>query len=494
MEQKLQQAASALPETNLDFEKLQAAPKAVGRKGFFAGNARRAVLAAAACLLVLITAGFGTYAYAAEAREYNAAVQFFEENDLSTEGLTRAQIKAVYRDITTKSFTYSKTAEVIQKSLTTDQIGGYEIWQEEPTPEQLEHLWEYRNDSERFVPYEPPVYDLSLEFECDATGRVINEKYYLEKSEDGSVLWRAYLPFWHGNYYEVPDGVLAFGYKITYSGGSGEMDSWIYKIDNSGKVLWGVELTSTGAAEVPKAVLLNEDGSYTLFSCGDNRYLCVRCFTPDGKCVLYKETDLENFRFGHAAYYGDGYLLQISGEEENELARFIQVDRQGNVVDGFSYIDENYTYRIMDMVQWGGKVYVSAYTVPKRESTGNWHYEIQPILDYAHAEKIPAYAADDGLTAKVREFYTAVLLVCDPQDGGELQTFYKVPGALGGALLLSDDGRLVWETEWIAETVYSPLTNAFTIYGQCYVYQYSFDETGMLSGMGKIDRITNFYR
>ena len=65
--------------------------------------------AIAACLALLISAGMGTYAYAADAREYKAAMQFFGEYTLPTEGLTRDEIKAVYRDITNEEFTYEKT-------------------------------------------------------------------------------------------------------------------------------------------------------------------------------------------------------------------------------------------------------------------------------------------------------------------------------------------------------------------------------------------------
>ena len=36
--------------------------------------------------------------------------EFFNEYGLSTEGLTRGEIKEVYRDITARTFSYSKTA------------------------------------------------------------------------------------------------------------------------------------------------------------------------------------------------------------------------------------------------------------------------------------------------------------------------------------------------------------------------------------------------
>ncbi|MBO7503728.1 MAG: hypothetical protein J6U38_05110, partial [Clostridia bacterium] len=68
-----------------------------------------------AVLVLAVTAGViaGGFAIAAEAKEYKEAVSFFEDHGLSMEGLNRAEVKAVYRDITTNSFTYGKTAEVL---------------------------------------------------------------------------------------------------------------------------------------------------------------------------------------------------------------------------------------------------------------------------------------------------------------------------------------------------------------------------------------------
>ena len=63
----------------------------------------------AACMVLVLSVCFGSFAVVAEAKEYKAAVQFFNDYGMSTEGLTRGEIKEVYRDITTKSFTYSKT-------------------------------------------------------------------------------------------------------------------------------------------------------------------------------------------------------------------------------------------------------------------------------------------------------------------------------------------------------------------------------------------------
>ena len=108
--------------------------------------------AIAACLVLLISVGFGTYAYAAEAKEYNDAVLFFNSNGLPLEGLTRKEIKLVYRDITTETFSYTKTGWVIVNSLTSEQIAGVEIPQDDPTSEDIRNLWNYKYNCEDLLP------------------------------------------------------------------------------------------------------------------------------------------------------------------------------------------------------------------------------------------------------------------------------------------------------------------------------------------------------
>jgi hypothetical protein len=177
MEQKLSQAAERLPAMEMNFETIRAA--SVNRKT--TGRSWKAIAACAACVALVLCAGLGSYAYAEEAREYEAAILFFDKNGLSAEGLTRNQIKEVYRDITTKSFTYSKTAEVIRNSLSTEQIEGFEIWQEEPTPEDVENLWNYKNYNGWFVTAVPQTpYTHRSEF-GDVNGRYGHEKSYVEK-------------------------------------------------------------------------------------------------------------------------------------------------------------------------------------------------------------------------------------------------------------------------------------------------------------------------
>ena len=498
MEQKLYEAASGLPETTQSFDQVTETERLSKQKG----PSRTLWRALAACLALALCLGFGIHAYRAEAQEYADALAFFQANGLSTEGLTRAEIKAVYKDISTKSFTYSKTGQVIQNSLTREQIEGFEIQLQEPTPEDLENLWDYKSYNLGFIPYDYPAYMIQTEAVFDATGtQIVEFKHYLERRDDENPVKLTYLPFGGGSICPVSDGIMILGTE-TYRDENNTLrrESWITKISCDGQILWIHKLENGFETEWACEVLENEDGSYTLFSCGDQAYLCVSHYSADGERTLYQKTPMDQISVLHAAHYDGGYLLQVAASEADEAVRFIRVDRQGNVTDGFSYYDGEYFYRIQDMVEYGGKVYVSAYTVPMPETfpelMGKPYFGLRNEVDQVY-DKIHDYGRhwQDAPVAKLlRANYRAVLLVCDPKNGGKLETFNTVNGSLGKDLILTEDGDLIWETESIVDALYSPATSAYNIIGQCRVYQYFFHDDGKLYSMGKTDRVTGFHR
>ena len=173
MERKLYEATRELPETALDFDQLAQKPR-LPKKYLPLRYLRFAV---AACIVLAVCIAVGVPALRAEAQEYRDALAFFQANGLSVEGLTRAEIKAVYKDITTKSFTYSKTGQVIQNSLTQEQIEGFEILQPEPTPEDVENLWNYKHYSDWFLPLDYPEYTIRGYPKDDSSGSVMEPEY-----------------------------------------------------------------------------------------------------------------------------------------------------------------------------------------------------------------------------------------------------------------------------------------------------------------------------
>ena len=132
---------------------------------------------------------------------------FFAENGLSAEGLSRAEVKAVYRDITEMKFSYGKTAEVIRKA-----VPGWEIQQREPSPEELAVLWARNLDrnaaSQKGLSYridETSVLDETLGFG-------VLEKSMLECWQGEGMLWRAeFREFYVEDYALTQEGIVVWG-------------------------------------------------------------------------------------------------------------------------------------------------------------------------------------------------------------------------------------------------------------------------------------------
>lgn len=449
----------------------------------------------AACLV--LTAGIGGYAIAAEVREYNAAVDFFEQNGLSAEGLSREDLKAVYRDITTNRFTNDKTVEVIRRS-----VPGVEILQQEPTPEEVAALWNSNinwssprpsSDVEYRIEYEYPPGEEQYEW----------DKITVECLRNGETLWKTDFPTlgkeWGDDDLYIKEcvmtsvGTAVWGEKscwtdVTESSKSpGKTYGWIVRIDNSGNRLWERQLDHGFNDEYIGAVLDNGDGTWAVISCGDFEYLCFSKFDIDGNEISCKKTKIgSRDLIGNAARLGDGYLVQLRGN----TAGLIKLDSDGNVTDNFVYESEDCDYYITDMAEFEGNVYLSAYAVPKQTDEGGRH-EIANILDYVFNGENWEISSEE-LTPIVRDNYTAVLLLCDP-NGGEPRNFYSVKGSLGGTLAVEND-KLTWNVESITSTFFSPCTSSFTIGGNCLVYRYSFNITGILAGCEDTGEITHYAR
>lgn len=489
MEQKLYDAASKLPETDLDFHTIQKTPRIK-----HSSRTWRTIASAAACFLLLISIGFITV----EAKEYSDAIQFFHTYDLSTDGLSRDEIKAVYRDITTKSFTYSKTAEVIAKSLTTAQVGGHEILQNDPTPEDIENLWNYKNYNGGFIhPSQTGIhYEYGSEDKEDPQlGFSVHDKSFIEKYDGEKLLWSVSISeFWINGFCIVSDGVIAYGETPIWSTYQ-NIYAWMAKIDSDGNLLWKHKLNNGFEDEYIGAIIENADGSYAVISRGDLQYFCLSQYTSDGKETHFKKTKVGNYGIWNAARLGDGYIAQLGNYMPDEHSWIIKVDHKGNITESFSYGSKDAYYYITDMIEYNGNIYLSAYSVPKladEDQSAGGRYEIAAVLNYIYDNGIWEISSEE-LTPMVRDNYTAMLLVCDPTTGTP-QEFYSVKGSLGGKLSLSDSGMLLWDVESITTTFHSPLTSSFTIGGTSYVFRYTFDAARELVSQEKTGEVVDYRR
>ena len=474
MEQKLYDAAAKLPETVLTFENIQAHPSVKAP-----AHPWRKIAALAACLVLLIAVGFGGYAYATEIKEYNQAVQFFADNGLSTEGLTREEIKAVYRDIATESFTYSKTAEVLGHSLITEQIPGYEIDQIDNT------LGGNAELTKKDYQYRVMWYDRD---ENGDHGSIDNS--CVEKYDGDTLLWRVNIKKFHANgYTALSDGVMVYG-----EGGIKMTEAWIIKFGENGDVVWKYMLDNGVQSDYIRAVVENTDGSYAVFRTGwseEKKCICLNQISADGKDILFKKTEMEDNTIGSAARLGDGYLVRLGSEE----SKIVKVDYAGNITDSLSYSEGITNYNIQDMIEFNGKLYLSACVSPKIAEKRPDSYTSQEIYDvFALCQDLPDEESKEwkiDITDRIQNHYSAMLLVCDTSTGAP-QEFYSVKGAKGGELALSDDGMLLWSVKSYISAYFTPFLNSSIMRGEYQLYCYTFDDTGKLVLQEKGEKVDYF--
>lgn len=455
---------------NVDDSILERSEATAGRRK---ASAYRKWLALAACLA--LTVSLVGVAFAAEAKEYGAAVAFFDENGLSIEGLSRSDVKAVYRDITSQHFTYDKTAEVIERA-----VPGLEISQREPTPEELAELWNSKDPAKN--PTASPFAPLDYRFEYvdkmdEDLGFKVFDRCYLSHYEDGALVWKTeFDQFCVTDWAPVSGGTAVWGETYTWSS---EQPSypWVARVDESGNILWQRKVDHGFQHEYISQVVDNGDGTWAVVSRGDLEYLCLGQYDTSGNELSFHKTQVGNLGIWNVVRLGDGYLAQLGNITDGETDRLVKLDREGNLLDSFLYEGEDCDYTITNMIEFGGRVYLSAYAVPKQTDRGG-RYEIADILAYLFDNNIWEISSEE-LTPMVRDNYTAVLLLCDP-EGGAPETFYSVKGSLGGKLAVNDTGELVWDVESVVDTFFSPATSSFTIGGTCQVFRYTFDEAGTL--------------
>lgn len=421
----------------------------------------------AVCLILTVS-----FAAVAEAKEYSAAMSFFTENGLSAEGLSREDVKAVYRDITTQRFANQKTAEVIRHS-----VPGTEIPQKEPTPEELAALW--NSNAKNAAASIETNYTVHTKYRLDETlGFDVFEKSDVDCRSNGETIWSAEISsFLVSDCALTPNGTAAWGYTYIWSSEQ-PSPAWLAQLDDDGNMLWEQQLDHGFRHEFIADVLDNGDGTWAVISRGNLEYLCLSRFDQNGNELSFRKTQVGNKGIWNAARLGEGYLVLLGNTAAGDTAHLVKLDRDGTATDHFIYESEECDYYITDMAEFEGRIYLSAYAVPHRDENGGT-YEIGGILDYIF-EKDDWQISDEELTPLVRDNYTAVLLLCDPSSGSA-QTFYSVKGALGGSVH-EENGRLQWNVNSVVSTAFSPYTSAYSISGICKVYRYSFGSSGVLIG------------
>ncbi len=400
----------------------------------------KAVIAACICLFAALSA-FSIYALAAEAEEYRNAVAFFEENDLDLTSLSREDIKAVYRDITQKTFSYEKTAEVLN-SLSLE-IYNIEIGSSDS--ETLKDFWSNRvtDPSGELASEIKYSYKNDVHLSEPIVERYNQDVIYCKKGDVTLWEFRADPNITVYGIIPAENGVLAYGRYAEYPVFEGY--AHIFMLDTNGALVW--EYLDTEFDTAYRAGLI-DGGNIVLFggqNTSDTEYSVFTKLTLDGKAIVRELSEADDMGtwYSHAVRVEDVYLVK----RYNSIVSFTL---DGKPTEFNQYFDGDTQYRIKDMICVDDKVFISAYTVESDQESAQQIFYIE--LDYNRhwtGEDTPFEGAiKDEYTELIQSVFSASLLICD--KNGVISTAYRASGSVPkNELSINGQGEIVWDIQRI---------------------------------------------
>ena len=435
-------------------------------------NFRIAVTAAMMAALLLV--GGGVTVLANEAKAYNEAMDFFEEYNLSAEGFSRSEIKKIYRDIVSESFTYEKTEAALASGLV-----GYEIQSKPLDSDGLKRLWllgytmksaDQQLTGEEGVRYAFNQVLISTDHSHGEVIKIKDDKWLWRKTLDDIVIFEVR---------PVGDKVMVAGLYNGENDPKNDPLVRVYLLDSNSTVIWCKDYDS----RMPRPnvhYILYQNGNCVLF-CDSfySDYMWILTIDMDGNYVSdrYTAYDSRGEWVKKVVPVGDTYLM-LKGDQ-------LMQEKDGRVQNTVNFGTETENYQITDMVEFNGLVYLSGRIVPKSSGKNQ-----KDILDRYIQRFGETLCTGEELTEFFREQYTAVLLICDP-DSGEPRQFYTVPGASGSSLEVKDD-KLSWNVNRYADAEH--IGNTFEKAQACYnagggfglikadVWRYVFNPFGQVVG------------
>ncbi len=438
--------------------------------------------------LIFILCLFSIGAYATvEAKEYQEAVEFFEENNLLLDGLTKKEIKKVYKDITTDSFTYELTGKVLVNSIKNN-IHGYQIEYdpEKITISYLKSVWEQWK--ELFEMRKKSVYyDIKHIYDEYGYGSTFYNLFLYStfgKYDGDDVLWSLDLDYYIKSAHETNDLILLFSTKEYYNNTHQERIYIISLLTSHGEILWEKEFIFNEVGEYGVKIIDNKDNTFSFITFNSNTNI-FHFYNLDKNgfnnlteinISNVKENDEERLGMTNIVNFQDGYLVVINA------TKIIKINQDGSLEKEYIYQNEdNHAYVITNLIEYNNKVYISGHCINQPTiETQYGRNEIGSILDYLREQfrnDIPVTIEE--VTKLLQEHYKAVLLICDEESITPTE-FYEVKGALGSKLEINEDNQLVWDVEYIINAMFSPYTSSFTVGGVLLVYNYIFDQNGNL--------------
>ena len=490
------------------------------------------VLAAAAALVFVLGAVLGGSAYAKAAKEYNEAIGFFNANQLPTEGLSRKEIREVYRSIKVEHLSQSGEGIVSVGQYSFD-VSGIELSEHPASETDFAALWkQHRLDSvpESEEEYTAETYGGLLKLYDDGVHDISRQEYgegdysvgtaILERYRRSTEEWQCRTDYCTVDAFEVfDDCVISVGRRGNDPArGIGVIGKFDEKSDGFHSV--GNLLDSRRTF----SILEDDDRNYVLFAAEGG-------YDTDGYRIwmlrfskyylhLISETAIDcpaGYYPVRAVRFGTGYavLLQAAfldwmesnGDMTRQIVAFIDAEGrltgtapaaldavaretlEARVTEELAPDDpaalisvdlEDSCFVIVDMLEYRGKLYFSGYALPRGGYTqfdepnpSSHHDEIMPLV----MQMLGSDPSEEEFTALLRANYTALLLEYDPA-GGQPTAFALEAGALGNSLREDESGRLVWNICSLGRAVFSPFTSAYTVLGYASVFEYRFTASG----------------
>ena len=425
----------------------------------------------------------------AEVKEYNDAVAFFDEKHLDAEGLTWSEIKAVYRDIKMETFTYDLTADVIKNSIIKLNLKGYELGSSVlPTlsPLEVNKLWREYVEKQSEIKKNGVICE-KLQNEEDGGSTAVEVKKY----NDGQLVWTTCvydIQWFFNDIVIVSDGILLRG-QVRESE-FGKTTGKLVKIDNEGNILWETLLEDHYFNSFGD-IIETSDGSYVLFD-SKGKKIIRKTVSKNGELTSTTEIEQDDhIRLKKVIKAREYTFLHVSIEEKNIYSKIIKLNSDGKVVEQYTLKSETEQYFIEDMIEYNGKIYISATTVPRVENDETEYvgrYYIDGLLKDAFSEDKNGIDLTADYLTKARQIYKAVLLQCDVEKMIPSQ-FMSTKCSVGGELSLNKNGELIWDLYEIINVNYSPYTSSFTFGFTGSVIRFNINEKGKVTSKTKTDEL-----
>lgn len=388
-------------------------------------------IAVRVCLcLALVLCCFLAFSVYSEAREYKEAVTFFERYDLSTSGLSRSEVKKVYKDISTGTFTYDKTIEIMN----TISMEIYQVELEDANPDVLKALWH-----QKYSEINAPENKEGIKYLFNGT--------FFQKYNNGELIWQTDV----GADIDCCYLVLDKGILIAGNTENGIMQAVL--LDDSGNIQW--EYQSKAVMRSP-SIAFKENTIHIVGQEYQSKGTKLSILNLDLRGSLISETTNmldEYINIQSLAVTDDGYIVKAFQGGEKEI---LGLSFNGELLNKTIFTLNGRESVIKDILYYEGQLYISA--VFFKTNTDAFYSDKFSLLyeEFWTAYEANGFGAgnenyDFELGAEYntkladifKEQYSASLLILD--EDGSVNSVYTVNGGYCTDLSVSETEQLLWQ-------------------------------------------------